>query len=420
MGFLLRARLRFSHGALAVRIESCSPRHGILLGALHAVLLGPLELGFPTLEAALGLTLDPRSCLAQRVVELPAPPGPTLLGLAHGALALGLPARLTLVGFGGSALVHFGLGAAVFGFPARATLLGFAQRTRVRVALGALVLGQPAGTPFLGLARQSLVLGLPARPTLARLGGQTLRRRPLGALVLGVPARMSLVGGVGADLVGGLGLRPLERLQPFEPVAAVGVRRTVPVLRRAVPGRLDVIGDRNGRLVPARRPGRVFHTLRVLRPPDLRQRGALGQVPVSARKLRTRSTVVSGLSPAAWWPALPTVARRASGMSDAISSAPSFERRSPAAPRRASTGHSSVLASSPMPATSSRHPPTGALALRSRRANMCFHTHRPSGSSGRLRRRLSAFTWRRCGRYSATATAASSGDANDSCRVVKS
>src|SRR5262249_20542731 len=169
MGFLLRARLRFSHGALAVRIESCSPRHGILLGALHAVLLGPLELGFPTLEAALGLTLDPRSCLAQRVVELPAPPGPTLLGLPHGALALGLPARLTLVGFGGSAPVHLGLGAAVFGFPARATLLGFAQRTRVRVALGALVLGQPAGTPFLGLARQSLVLGLPARPTLARL-----------------------------------------------------------------------------------------------------------------------------------------------------------------------------------------------------------------------------------------------------------
>src|SRR5262249_52371938 len=223
MGFLLRAGLCFPQRALAIRLESCSPSGAIVLGPFHAVLLRPLELGLPTLEAPLRLTLQPSPCFAHCVLELPTPPGAALLGLSHGALALGLPARPTLIGLGDTALPHLGLGPGVFGFPTCSPLLGFAQRARMRIALGPLALGHPAVPTLLGFARQSLVCAPPAPPPLARLPLQPLRRRLLGALVLGVPAHAALVSGVGTRLVGDLRLPLLERLEPFEPVGTVAV-----------------------------------------------------------------------------------------------------------------------------------------------------------------------------------------------------
>src|SRR5205814_9414876 len=93
------------------------PLDGILLGALQRLVLGALELGLPALEAPLGLTLQPRPALTQRVVVRAPPPRPPFFGLPHGALVLGLPARPALIGFGDGPLLDLRLGAGVLGFP---------------------------------------------------------------------------------------------------------------------------------------------------------------------------------------------------------------------------------------------------------------------------------------------------------------
>src|SRR5262249_2537815 len=280
MGFLLRAGLCFPQRALAIRLESCSPSGAIVPGPFPSVLLRPLQLGLPPLEAPLRLTLQPSPCFAHCVLELPTHPAPPLPGLSHGALALGRPARPTLIGLSDTALPYLGLGPGVFGFPTCSPLLGFAQGARMRIALGPLALGHPAVATLLGFARQSLVFGLPARPPLARLPLQPLRRRLLGALVLGVPAHAALVSRAGTPLLADLPLPRLERLEPFEPVGSVAVRRRAVAARHGAIGqRLDTVSDRDRRQVPARRPRRVLHTFCVLRPLDLRQRDATGSGP---------------------------------------------------------------------------------------------------------------------------------------------
>src|SRR5262249_12685950 len=272
MGFLLRAGLCFPQRALPIPPQVFSPTRPLPPR--------PLDPGFPTLEAPLRLTLQPSPCFAHCVLELPTPPGPALLGLSHGALALGLPTRPTLIGLGDTALPYLGLGPGVFGFPTCSPLLGFAQGARMRIALGPLALGHPAVATLLGFARQSLVFGLPARPPLARLPLQPLRRALLGGRVRGVPAPAALASGVGTRLVGDLRLPLLERLEPFEPVGSVAVRRRAVAARHGAIGqRLDTVSDRDRRQVPARRPRRVLHTVCVLRPLDLRQRDATGSGP---------------------------------------------------------------------------------------------------------------------------------------------
>jgi len=80
VGFLGGTRLRLAQRPITVRIESCPPVLGVLLGPLHALVLGALELGLPTLESPLRLTLQTRLRLPECVLVRASPPHPPFGG----------------------------------------------------------------------------------------------------------------------------------------------------------------------------------------------------------------------------------------------------------------------------------------------------------------------------------------------------